>query len=70
MRTAKRIRLLRNGRGWTQGGLASRAHVSRWTIRRLERGYHARMDTLYKIANAFQVGVSQLIDPEEQKGTE
>jgi len=49
------IRLWRNRRGLSQGGLANRADVSRNSISMLERGtyYNPSLMQLEKIANAM-----------------
>jgi transcriptional regulator with XRE-family HTH domain len=63
LKVAMRIRQLRDKHGWSQEELARRAGVSRTFLARLET---ARQDptlsTLEKLARAFRVKVSALVD--------
>ncbi|PZT91585.1 MAG: transcriptional regulator [Gordonia sp. (in: high G+C Gram-positive bacteria)] len=52
-----RIRQARDARGWSQGELAARAHVSRPTIARTERGDDVSTATLVKVASALGLAV-------------
>jgi transcriptional regulator with XRE-family HTH domain len=62
-KVAMRIRALRKRKGWTQETLAEKAGLVRSHLARLET---ARQDptlaTLEKIAKAFRVKVSALVD--------
>jgi transcriptional regulator with XRE-family HTH domain len=62
-RMAKRLKQLRNAKGWTQEELAARTGISRVHIARLET---ARMEpgllVLEKLAKAFKVKVGDLVD--------
>jgi transcriptional regulator with XRE-family HTH domain len=56
------IRELRDIRGWTQEELADRAGVAVSTISTCERGKYAlKIDSLCKVASAFDVAPSKLI---------
>jgi ribosome-binding protein aMBF1 (putative translation factor) len=61
-RVARRIRRLRERRGWSQQGLAERAGLSRTYLARLET---ARQDptlsTLAKLAKALKVPLAELV---------
>ena len=61
---ARRIKSLREKNGYTQQYLSELSHIDYKHIQRLESGNppSARIDTLEKIANAFGISVSQLLD--------
>jgi transcriptional regulator with XRE-family HTH domain len=56
------LRLLRNGRGWSQEQLADVADVSVRTIQRLERNAPASPETLKALAAAFDLEVEDLLE--------
>ena len=47
-------------RGWTKEELARRAEVSSQTIRKAERGFALREDSMAKIARALEVSPEEL----------
>lgn len=51
---------LRLERGWTKEELARRAEVSSQTIRKAERGFALREDSMAKIARALEVSPEEL----------
>ncbi len=57
-----RVEELRLRRKWSQRELARRAGVRHATIVALERGASPRLDTLAKLADAFGVKVTQLLE--------
>lgn len=57
------IRHYRNQRDWTQAELGERAKVDSAQMGRFERGQaEPKLRTLYNIADAFKVEVSELLD--------
>ncbi|HEX6542237.1 MAG TPA: XRE family transcriptional regulator [Ktedonobacterales bacterium] len=63
-----RIRQLRGGRGWTLDELAERSGVSRAMLSKIERGENnPTLVVAVKIALAFGMTTSQLIDVEERR---
>jgi len=61
------VQKLRLQRGWSQEQLATVSGLSVRTIQRIERGQSASLETLSALASAFEVDVSQLTEPLEQK---
>ena len=61
---AKRLRALRDQHGYTQQYLAGLARVDYKHIQRLESKVPpaARIDTLERIAHAFKMSLSELLD--------
>jgi transcriptional regulator with XRE-family HTH domain len=59
----RRIRQLRDQRGWTQIRLAHKTGLALATISRLEQGTYEdqRLSTLRTIADAFEVQVADLL---------
>jgi len=65
MQFAKRLQALRTKRGWTQEELAERAELAYRHIQRLESLKNpppAKIDTLDKLAKAFKITPSKLLD--------
>jgi transcriptional regulator with XRE-family HTH domain len=61
---AQNIRLARTSRGWSQETLAELSNLHRTYIGAVERGeISTGLDTLERIAGAFDVPASTLIDP-------
>lgn len=61
-RMAKRLKALRQERGWTQSELAARAGVHRSFIAKLEAGRQdPALTTLEKLAKALRVKVTTLL---------
>jgi transcriptional regulator with XRE-family HTH domain len=62
-RLAKRLKALRGERGWSQAIAAKRAGVTERYFSRLETKRHdPSLSTLAKIARAFGLSVSQLLE--------
>lgn len=62
-RLGARIAALRKERGWTQDNLGEYSHISREHISHLENGLReASLGTLIKLAAAFGMKISQLIE--------
>ena len=58
----KRIRMLRQSRGWTQERLAEYADLHVSYIVLLEKGANrATIETLHKLAQAFDISISELV---------
>ncbi|MGW0642402.1 helix-turn-helix transcriptional regulator [Streptomyces badius] len=56
------IRAARKARGMSQELLGERSAADRQTINRIELGHHAtRIDTLFRIARALEVSLSDLV---------
>ncbi len=61
---AKRLRLLRTLRGWSQETLAEQAGLHRTYISGIERGErNLGLDNLDRLARAFGVTVGELLSP-------
>lgn len=59
----KRIRKLRDDRGWSQEHLASLLNVEQTYISRIERGVRSpTVPKLYHIAKAFDLSISELFE--------
>lgn len=58
LNSAVAVRREREEYGWTQQELASKAGVPQSTIARIENGANTSMDTMSKIANAFNKVIS------------
>ncbi len=64
-KVAKRIRALREGRGMTQQELAALLDYEKSNLSRLESGkVNIKLSTIYKIAQAFDISMSELLDVE------
>ena len=62
-RMAKRLKQLRNAKGWTQAELAAKAGVSRVHVARLETAkMEPTLGVLEKLAKALKVTVGDLVD--------
>ncbi|GAB3903155.1 helix-turn-helix domain-containing protein [Mucilaginibacter boryungensis] len=60
-----KIKLLRNGKGYSQEYLSDLAQLSLRTVQRIENGEtEARGDTLNRLAKALEVGIDELISVE------
>ena len=65
MRLARRIRLLRTRRGWSQEVLAELSGLNRSYIGAIERGEHnIGLDNIERIARALEVPVDRLLAAE------
>jgi transcriptional regulator with XRE-family HTH domain len=58
----RNVRSLRQERGLGMAELAQRCSTDPCTIRRLETGHSAQLYTLYKVAQALQVEVGDLVN--------
>jgi transcriptional regulator with XRE-family HTH domain len=58
----RNVRSLRQERGLGMAELAQRCSIDPCTIRRLETGHSAQLYTLYKVAQALQVEVGDLVN--------
>lgn len=64
-KVAKRIRALREGRDMTQQELAALLDYEKSNLSRLESGtVNIKLSTIYKIAQAFEISMSELLDVE------
>src|SRR6266705_2992991 len=62
---AKKIKLLRFSRGWSQETLAELCGFSRSYIANIESSKHnVSIDNLERIAQAFEVPISELLNPD------
>jgi putative transcriptional regulator len=63
------LKVLREGRGWTQAGLADRLDVSRQTVNALETGrYDPSLPLAFRIARVFGLPIEQIFFPDEPGG--
>ena len=60
-RVALAVTELRTGRGWTRAELARRAGVAHSTVARAESARQIRIDTLSRLAQAFEVPATRLL---------
>ena len=59
----QRIRELRNEKSWTLCDLAALTNMDTSDLSKLELGYtNSKILTLYKISQAFDITISELID--------
>ena len=62
---AKKIKLLRFSRGWSQETLAELCGFSRSYIANIESGKHnVSLDNLERIAQTFEVPIAELLNPD------
>ena len=62
---AKKIKLLRATRGWSQETLAELCGFHRSYIANIESGKHnVSLDNLERIAEAFEVPIAELLNPD------
>lgn len=64
-----RLRDIRRRRGLTQEGLAERASLSLGTVKKIERGGTARIETYHALARALGVRTSALFEPSAPHAT-
>ena len=61
-----RLRVLREGQGWTQGALADQLDVSRQTVNALETGrYDPSLPLAFKIARLFGEPIEGVFEPDD-----
>ena len=59
------VRDLRTRRGWSQGELGERLHVSRQTVNAIETGkYDPSLPLAFKIARLFGLAIEDVFDPD------
>ena len=60
---AKRVKELRNQKGWSQQKLAEKAGLAFNTITKIEQGLaeHPNLKTLIKLADVLGVGLDELV---------
>ena len=62
---AKKIKLLRFSRGWSQETLAGLCGFHRSYIANIESGKHnVSLDNLERLADAFEVPIAELLNPD------
>ena len=62
---AKKIKLLRYSRGWSQETLAELCGFHRSYLANIESGKHnVSLDNLERIAQAFEVPIAELLNPD------
>jgi len=62
------LRMLREGRGWTQGALADQLGVSRQTVNALETGrYDPALPLAFRIARLFGKPIEAIFIPPEDE---
>ena len=61
----KRVKFLRSEKKISQTDLAVMADLEKSAIQRIERGYNSTIKTLIKLANAFDISVSELLGIEK-----
>lgn len=58
-----RLRVLREGRGWSQQELADTAHLPKVTVQRVELAkFIVGLDVLVSLARALEMPVKELLD--------
>lgn len=65
IKLAKRLRILRDKRGWTQEELAEYADLAYRHVQRLESTKNpppAKIDTIEKLAKAFKLSLSKMLN--------
>lgn len=61
----KRVRALRKERGLTQLELSALSDLEKSAIQRIERGYNSTIKTLRKLADAFEISISEMFNYDE-----
>ena len=62
---AKKIKMHRTDKGWTQQHLADACAISLRTVQRVERYGNASQETVLSLASVFEISQSDLIVPQE-----
>lgn len=67
---SNRLKELRKKRNWTQQELAQKANLSFNAVTKIEQGAakHPTLKTLIKLADAFGVGIDELIGRKSVRG--
>ena len=68
----KRIKYLRKKYKYSQSELSALTNIDKGSLQRIERGYNPTLKTFRRLANAFEISLSELfdfkdIDPENEK---
>lgn len=63
----KHIKDLRKKFNLTQRDLADKSELEETAVQRIERGYNSTLKTMLKIANAFDIELSELFDMTSDK---
>lgn len=58
----KRLKDLRKRYKYSQSELSALTNMDKGSLQRIERGYNPTLKTLRKIANAFEISLSELFD--------
>jgi len=58
----KRVKALRKEHNLSQSALGGKAELEKTAIQRIERGYNSTIKTLLKLANAFEISLSELLN--------
>lgn len=58
----KRIKVLRKRYKYSQSELSALANIDKGSLQRIERGYNSTLKTFRKLANAFEISLSELFD--------
>jgi transcriptional regulator with XRE-family HTH domain len=58
----KRIKYLRKKYNYSQSELSALANIDKGSLQRIERGYNSTLKTFRRLANAFEISLSELFD--------
>ena len=58
----KRIKDLRKKYKFSQSELSALANIDKGSLQRIERGYNPTLNTLRRLANAFEISLSELFE--------
>lgn len=58
----KRLKDLRKRYNYSQSELSALTNIDKGSLQRIERGYNPTLKTLRRIANAFEITLSELFD--------
>lgn len=61
----KRIKQLRKKYKFSQSELSALANIDKGSLQRIERGYNPTLKTFRRLANAFEITLSELFDFED-----
>jgi transcriptional regulator with XRE-family HTH domain len=62
---AKKIKMWRTKKGWTQQHLADACAISLRTVQRVERYGNASQETVLSLAAVFEISHIDIVEPEE-----
>lgn len=65
----KRLKQLRKEYKLSQSELSALANIDKGSLQRIERGYNSTLKTFRKLANAFEIPLSELFDFTEEEQT-